>query len=112
MLETCSSISIEQFLASEINRTYLDAVKLRFVRAKVSWKLSSIDIKESEVDIDILDTITETQECLSQKEKETAHDIIGSFRCEFHVLIVAPALKWTRVILHRPDSIFMKERAY
>lgn len=97
--------------ASEINRIYLDAVKLVFIRDKVSWKLSSIDAEKSEVHIDILDTIAKTQECLSHKEKETANDIIGSFRCEFHVLIVVPALKWTRVFLHRPNSVFMEERA-
>jgi hypothetical protein len=111
MLDTCSSISIEELFASEINRIYLDAVKLVFVRAKVSWKLSSIDAEKLEVYIDILDVIVETYECLSHERKETAYDIIGSFRCEFHVLIVVLALKWTRIILHRLNLVFMKERA-
>jgi hypothetical protein len=59
-LETCSSISIEEMFASEIKRIYLDAIKLVFIRAKVSWKLSSIDAEKSEVHIDMLDTIAET----------------------------------------------------
>jgi hypothetical protein len=45
-LETCSTISIEEVFASETNRIYLNAVKLVFVRAKVSWKLSSIDAEK------------------------------------------------------------------
>lgn len=45
--------------------TYLDAVELRFLCAKMIRKLSSINVQEPKVDIKILDTLTETQKRIS-----------------------------------------------
>jgi hypothetical protein len=72
MLDICNSISNEEVFASEINRIYLDAAKLVFIRAKVSWRLSSIDAEKSKVHIDILDTNAETQERLSHEKKRNS----------------------------------------
>lgn len=44
---------------------YLDAVELRFLCAKIIRKLSSINVEEPEMDIDILDLPAETQERIS-----------------------------------------------
>ena len=63
------------------------------------------------MDIDVLDTLAETQELISEEEEETAHDIIGSVWRESDVLIVVPALKRICSVSHSPGSILVKQCA-
>ena len=90
---------------------YFDVVEVRFVHVKMIRRLSSINVKELKVDIEVLNTLTKSQERISYEEEIATHDIIGSFWCEFDVLMVVPASKYIRVIFHRPNSILVKERA-
>jgi hypothetical protein len=61
MFETYIRVNCHYVLASKRKAfTYLDAVELRFLCAKMIRKLSSINVQEPKVDIKILDTLTET----------------------------------------------------
>ena len=64
MFETYICVNYHYVLASKVKGKlipYLDVVELRFLYAKMIWKLLSINIKEPKMDIDILDTFIETQ---------------------------------------------------
>jgi hypothetical protein len=68
MFETYIRVNCHHVLASKVKGKlipYLDAVELRFLRAKMIRKLSSINVEEPKMDIDILDTLTETQKRIS-----------------------------------------------
>ena len=68
MFETCIRVSCDYILARVVKSkfyTYLDAVELGFLRAKIIQKLLSINVEEAETDIDILNALAETQKRIS-----------------------------------------------
>jgi hypothetical protein len=68
MFKTYIRVNCHYMLASKVKEKlipYLDTVELRFLCAKITRKLLSINVKEPEMDINILDTFTETQKRIS-----------------------------------------------